>query len=70
MRACLQRVRADDPARLVVAVPVGPRDTLDELRQLVDDVVALETPSAFRAVGAYYRNFDQVTDEEAKSYLT
>lgn len=69
MRACLQRVRDDNPARLVVAVPVGPPDTLDELREIADEVVAIETPSAFRAVGAYYRNFDQVSDEEAKAYL-
>ncbi len=69
MRACLQFVRDDDPASLVVAVPVGPPDTLAELEELADEVVAIETPGAFRAVGAYYRNFDQVTDEEAKGYL-
>ena len=69
MRACLQRVRDDNPATLVVAVPVGPPDTLDELREIADEVIAIETPSAFRAVGAYYRNFDQVSDEEAKAYL-
>lgn len=69
MRACLQRVRDDDPSGLVVAVPVGPPDTLEELGDIADEVVAVETPSAFRAVGAYYRNFDQVSDEEAKAYL-
>ena len=69
MRACLQRVRDDGPASLVVAVPVGPPDTLDELAAFADEVVALETPAAFRAVGAYYRNFDQVSDEEATAYL-
>lgn len=69
MRACLQRVREERPASLVVAVPVGPRDTLDEFRDIADEVVALEAPEAFRAVGAYFENFDQVKDEEAKSYL-
>lgn len=69
MRACLQYVRDQNPARLVVAVPVGPPDTLEELHDLADEVIAIETPSAFRAVGAYYRNFDQVQDEEAKAYL-
>lgn len=69
MQACLQRVRDDEPASLVVAVPVGPPDTLDALGEFADEVVALQTPEAFRAVGAYFQNFDQVSDEEAKGYL-
>lgn len=69
MRACLERVRADDPENLVVAVPVGPRNTVEALADLADEVVVLETPGAFRAVGAYYRNFDQVSDDEARTYL-
>lgn len=69
MRACLQHVRDEGPASVVVTVPVGPRDTVDELREVADDVVALETPAAFRAVGAYFENFDQVSDAEAESYL-
>lgn len=69
MRACLQRVRDERPASVVVAVPVGPRDTLSELERLADEVVALERPAVFRAVGAHYETFGQVTDEEATSYL-
>jgi len=69
MRACLGLVREGGPASVVVAVPVGPPETLDELGSLADEVVAVERPERFRAVGAHYRNFDQVTDEEAKSYL-
>ncbi|MFB6073695.1 MAG: phosphoribosyltransferase [Haloarculaceae archaeon] len=69
MRACLARVRAADPARLVVAVPVGPADTAAELADLADEVVFVETPVAFRAVGAYYRDFGQVSDEAAMAYL-
>lgn len=69
MRACLRLVREDDPASLVVAVPVGPPDTLDELEALADEVVAVDRPRNFRAVGAHFRNFDQVSDEEAMSYL-
>ncbi|QLH77862.1 phosphoribosyltransferase [Halosimplex rubrum] len=69
MRACLRLVREENPASLVVAVPVGPPDTLDELAELADEVVAVERPRNFRAVGAHYRNFDQVSDEEAMSYL-
>ncbi|QLH81815.1 phosphoribosyltransferase [Halosimplex pelagicum] len=69
MRACLRLVRDEDPESLVVAVPVGPPDTLDDLAPLADEVVAVERPRDFRAVGAHYRNFDQVSDEEAMSYL-
>jgi putative phosphoribosyl transferase len=69
MRACLARVRAEDPERIAVGVPVGPRDTIDDLAASADTVVCVETPAAFRAVGAYYRNFEQVSDEEAMTYL-
>ncbi|WP_123538778.1 phosphoribosyltransferase [Halosimplex salinum] len=69
MRACLRLVREDGPERLVVAVPVGPPGTLETLESLADDVVAVERPRNFRAVGAHYRNFGQVSDEEAMSYL-
>jgi len=69
MRACLQFIREDGPESLVAAVPVGPPDTLDELAGLVDELVVVEQPRDFRAVGAHYRNFGQVSDEEAMSYL-
>jgi len=69
MRACLELVHVEDPDRLVVAVPVGPADTLAALESQADAVVAVERPESFQAVGAHYRRFDQVTDEEAKSYL-
>ncbi|WP_436930271.1 phosphoribosyltransferase [Halosimplex halobium] len=69
MRACLRLVGDEEPESLVVAVPVGPPDTLDELAALADEVVAVERPRNFRAVGAHYRNFAQVSDEEAMSYL-
>ena len=70
MRACLAMVREAGPAELVVAVPVGPPDTLAELVDAADQVVAVEQPAAFRSVGAYYRDFGQVSDEEAQRYLT
>jgi predicted phosphoribosyltransferase len=65
MRACLALVREDDPALLVAAVPVGPPDTLSALGEIADTVVAIERPTRFRAVGAHYREFDQVSDEDA-----
>lgn len=68
-RACLRQVRATDAAWVGLAVPVGPPDSLAELETEADDVYALETPRSFGAVGAHYRNFSQVTDEEAIEYL-
>ena len=69
VRACLRQVRATDAAWVGLAVPVGPPDSLAELETEADAVYALETPRRFGAVGAHYRNFSQVTDEEAIDYL-
>lgn len=57
-------VRAADPAFLVLAVPVGPSGTVAELRTEVDEVVCLSTPETFFAVGQFYAEFAQTTDEE------
>ncbi|NHN47746.1 phosphoribosyltransferase [Halostella sp. JP-L12] len=67
--ACLRQVRDAGASYLALAVPVGPPDSIDQLRREADDVFALETPRDFRAVGAHYRDFGQVSDEEAVSYL-
>ncbi|WP_136717554.1 phosphoribosyltransferase [Halorientalis salina] len=69
VRACIEQVRAEQPARIVLAVPVGSPRTMEELEEMVDAVVALETPADFRAVGQFYQDFAQVTDEEAMAYL-
>ena len=69
MRACMGMARAQGAAALIVAVPVGPHDTLSELAEETERIVAVEQPAAFRSVGAYYENFDQVTDEQARSFL-
>ncbi|MES3160177.1 MAG: phosphoribosyltransferase family protein [Halorubrum sp.] len=68
-KACLQMLEKSDAERLVLAVPVGAPDTVNELREMVDEVVCLETPSGFRGVGQFYERFDQVSDEEAMEYL-
>jgi predicted phosphoribosyltransferase len=65
-RVCLDAVRALGAARVVLAVPVGPRETLDELASVADAVVCAETPTFFSAVG---QDFSQVGDDEAMSYL-
>jgi predicted phosphoribosyltransferase len=69
VRACLQQLRDDDAGRIILAVPVGPPETVRELEEIADEVVCLETPSGFMGVGGFYEQFDQVSDEEAMSYL-
>ena len=69
IRACLAQVRAAGAERVVVAVPVGPPDTIAGLRGLADDVVCLVTPPDFGGVGQFYERFDQVSDEDAMAYL-
>jgi predicted phosphoribosyltransferase len=69
VRACLQMLRETDARRIVLAVPVGPPDTIHELQELADEVICLETPSSFTGVGQFYERFDQVSDEEAMAYL-
>lgn len=70
VRACLAMLREAGVERIVLAVPVGPPDTVRELSEIADEVVCLETPSHFGGVGQFYERFDQVTDEEAMAYLS
>jgi predicted phosphoribosyltransferase len=56
-------------AKLVVALPVGPPETVGALRQMVDEVICLETPSDFMAVGVHYLDFTQVSDDEVIDLL-
>ncbi|RQH02681.1 phosphoribosyltransferase [Natrarchaeobius oligotrophus] len=69
LRACLSKLERSDAERIVLAVPVGPPDTIADLEAQVDEVVCLETPAAFRGVGQFYADFGQVSDDEAMSYL-
>jgi len=64
MKAALEALRTRRPRRLVMAVPVAPKDTLEELRPLADDVICIESQAAFMAISAYYIKFDQVSDAE------
>ena len=63
-RAAVRALRALEPARIVLAVPVAPPDTVAALRPEVDDLVCLATPEFFGAVGAHYMEFRQVGDDE------
>lgn len=69
MHAAIQSVRERQPAKIVVAVPVAPPDTIAELSKTADDVVVLDQPDNFMAVGQFYQEFDQVTDEQVQYHL-
>jgi predicted phosphoribosyltransferase len=69
MRAAAAALRLQHPARLVVAVPVAARSTCADLAREVDDVVCASTPEPFYAVGLWYEDFSQTTDEEVRELL-
>jgi putative phosphoribosyl transferase len=69
MMAAVQVARGHRAARIVVAVPVAPPDTVEVLAPQVDDLVCLNTPLLFRAVSQWYREFDQTGDEEVQDLL-
>jgi predicted phosphoribosyltransferase len=67
--ACIRQVRSGGAARVVLAVPVAPPGAVERLRGEADEVVCIEVPPSFGAVGQFYRSFDQVSDEQARAYL-
>ncbi len=69
IRAALRATRIRGPAKLVLAVPVAPTDTLTALREEVDEVVCLEDHMSFGAIGFYYADFRQLSDREVKDIL-
>jgi putative phosphoribosyl transferase len=68
-RAALQAIRIRKPKELVLAVPVAPPDTIKQLRPEVDALICLETPELFGAIGYFYRDFRQVSDQEVVAIL-
>ena len=69
MRSAIRALRLQEPARLVMAVPVAPWETCRELQEEADEVICTATPPAFYAVGTAYQDFSQVTDEEVTDLL-
>jgi len=69
VRAALKALRRRHPARLVLAVPVAPHDTVEALRAEVDDLICLAEPEPFRAIGMHYDDFHQVSDDEVLAAL-
>jgi predicted phosphoribosyltransferase len=69
MRAAVKALRERGAARIVVAVPVGPTDTCQELQQLADETICLTMPAFFQAVGHYYEDFSQTSDDDVRELL-
>jgi predicted phosphoribosyltransferase len=69
MRAAVQAVRAHQPARVVVAVPAGAASTCQELADITDETVCARIPEPFAAVGFWYQDFSQTSDEEVRALL-
>lgn len=69
MRAAALALQKQDPARLIVAVPVAAAETCEEIRTEVDEVVCALTPESFHAVGLWYEHFPQISDEEVRILL-
>jgi predicted phosphoribosyltransferase len=64
MRAAIKSIKVKNPKKIIVATPCGTKDSLEEIEKEVDKVVCLYVPIFFGAVGAFYKNFKQTTDEE------
>ncbi len=69
MRAAVAAVRSQRPARIVVAVPVAPADTIALLGKVADEVVCCAQPEPFNAIGQWYVDFSQVSDNEVRQML-
>lgn len=69
MKAALWAVRRESPKKLIAALPVGPSDTIEDLAEVADEAICLETPPYFAAIGQFYGRFDQVENEEVLEIL-
>ncbi len=63
-------VRKQKPKQLIIAIPVGPQDTVEQLKQVADKVIVLHSPLYFNAVGEFYEEFDQVDDYEVQEIMS
>lgn len=69
MRAAIKALHQFKPAKIVVGVPVSAPETCAEFEQEVDEIICVQTPQPFRAVGLWYRDFSQTTDDEVRTLL-
>ncbi|MDW7978207.1 MAG: phosphoribosyltransferase [Candidatus Caldarchaeum sp.] len=70
MKAAVHMARNKQAEKIIVAVPVAPPETVEKLKKLADEVVCLETPADFFAIGQFYDRFEQLSDEEVVSILS
>jgi putative phosphoribosyl transferase len=70
MRVAVAALKEQGPKYIVVAVPVAARETCNQLNAEVDEVICAETPDSFSAVGLWYEDFSQVTDDEVRDLLS
>ena len=69
MRAAVAALRQCEPTRIIVAVPVAARSTAEEFKTEVDEFICVHTPANLYAVGQWYEDFTQTTDEEVRELL-
>ena len=69
VEAAVRYLKNRKPQKIILAFPVASVDSVEKLKQLVDDIVVLETPEEFMAVGQFYRDFPQVSDDEVVKIL-
>lgn len=69
MKAAIRSLRSEGAASIIVGVPVSPPDTLEEIRELVEEVVCLSAPPLFQAVGQFYRDFSPTEDDDVISIM-
>ena len=70
IQAAIKGIRQHNPAKIIVAVPVAATETYETIKKLADQIICPQIPSHFYAVGAWYENFSQTTDEEVFDLLT
>jgi len=70
MKAGLIGLKRGNPARIIVALPVAPKEALEEISEQADDIICLHPATAFRGVGGFYRSFNQLSDDETVALLS
>jgi len=69
MKAAVKAVQTKNPEKLVAAVPTGPKPSCEALQDMTDETVCLSTPEPFQAIGQWYREFSQLSDDDVRDYL-
>jgi len=70
MFTAIQWVKKQKPKKIIVAIPVGPKNTIDKLNEIVDKVIVLQSPLNFNAVGEFYEEFEQVNDYQVQEIMS